>query len=217
MRRRGRGAGGGSCGQVGGDVGQGAQGSQVLRADGRGAGEAFLERGEYFDALDGVDAQIGIHAHVQFQHFLGVAGFFADRPPAARRLRCRVAGAALADGVTTAAIAGAAGACTGSGRAGNRVAAWPPEGPREWQQSAGPGTESVGKCSPGAGTVVCSSRVWMVRPACSCPSRKRRCNWAVSSCIFCSTLIPSRVRCVAIPPGASRDGCTALAMGWGGR
>ena len=62
---------------MGGDLAQGAQGPEVPGADGGCAGEPILERGEDFDALDGVDAEVGIHPHVEFKHFDGIAGLLA--------------------------------------------------------------------------------------------------------------------------------------------
>ncbi len=51
----------------------------------------------------------------------------------------------------------------------------------------------------------------MVRLAVSCPSRKRRWSWAVSSCIFCSTDIPSLV----MRSDSSRASREWLAADWG--
>ena len=54
------------------------QGAEVLGADDRRTGQALLEGGEDLDPLDGVDAQVGVHAHLQLQHLHRVAGLLAD-------------------------------------------------------------------------------------------------------------------------------------------
>ncbi len=53
--------------------------AHVLGGDGGCVGSFFLEGGEYFDAFDGIDTEVGIEVHVEFEHFSGVAGFFGDR------------------------------------------------------------------------------------------------------------------------------------------
>ncbi len=37
-----------------------------------------LQRPQDFDALDGVNTQVGFHIHVEFEHIGGIAGFFTD-------------------------------------------------------------------------------------------------------------------------------------------
>ena len=56
------------------NLAQRAQRAQVLWSDHRRTGDALLQRREDLDPLDRVDAQVGIHAHVQFQHFDRIAG-----------------------------------------------------------------------------------------------------------------------------------------------
>ena len=50
----------------------------MLGLDFGGIGQAGAERGHDFHALDGVDAEVGVQAHVEIEHLGGVAGFFSD-------------------------------------------------------------------------------------------------------------------------------------------
>ncbi len=54
------------------------QGSQLLRADGRGSGEPLLQGGEDLDPFDGVDPEIRIETHFKLQHLHRIAGFLTD-------------------------------------------------------------------------------------------------------------------------------------------
>ena len=62
---------------MGGDFTQGAQRSKMFGADGGCAGKPLLEGGEDLDPFDGIDAEIGIHPHVEFQHLNRIAGLLA--------------------------------------------------------------------------------------------------------------------------------------------
>ena len=43
------------------------------------ARDTFLQCGEDFDTLNGVDAEICFKSHGRFQHLFGVAGFFGNQ------------------------------------------------------------------------------------------------------------------------------------------
>src|SRR5205823_2626110 len=64
--------------QEGDDLAEVVEGAEVLRLDGRGGGQALLQGGEDLDALDGVDAQVGVQGHVQVQHLRGVTRLLRD-------------------------------------------------------------------------------------------------------------------------------------------
>ncbi len=49
----------------------------VVSNSGR-VGHPLAHGGEDFDALDGVDAQVGVQRHAGFEHLGGVAGLFGD-------------------------------------------------------------------------------------------------------------------------------------------
>ena len=57
---------------------QSLQGTEVLGFDFGGVGEAAAEGGHDFHALDGVDAEVAVEAHVEREHLGGVAGLFGD-------------------------------------------------------------------------------------------------------------------------------------------
>ena len=50
----------------------------MFRADDRCAGKSFLDGGENLDPLDGIDAEVGVQAHVQIEHLHRIAGLLAD-------------------------------------------------------------------------------------------------------------------------------------------
>ena len=57
---------------------EGLEGAELVGFDDGRGGEFFLKGGENFDALDGIDAEVGIEAHVEREHFHRVAGFLGD-------------------------------------------------------------------------------------------------------------------------------------------
>jgi hypothetical protein len=63
---------------MGGDVAQGLERAEFLGFDGRDVGKPFLESGEDFDPFDGVNSEVGIEAHVEFEHFGRVPGFLRN-------------------------------------------------------------------------------------------------------------------------------------------
>ena len=75
LRRRGFGR---AIGKKRNDLAERLQAAQILGLDHGRFGQLCLQRGENFDALDGVDPEIGVEAHIEFEHFDGVAGFFGD-------------------------------------------------------------------------------------------------------------------------------------------
>jgi hypothetical protein len=60
------------------DLAQGLEGTQVFGLNGRRFGHSLLKGGEDFDPFDGINPEVGIEAHVEFEHFDGVAGFLGD-------------------------------------------------------------------------------------------------------------------------------------------
>jgi hypothetical protein len=56
---------GGCAGQELGNLAQGLQRGQVLGLDGWGLRQPFLKDREDLDALDGINAQIGVQGHVE--------------------------------------------------------------------------------------------------------------------------------------------------------
>ena len=168
-----------------GDLAQGVQGAQVLGADDRGAGEPLLEGGEDLDPLDGVDAEVGVQPHLQLQHLHRIAGLLADHGQEGLGDPVRVGRCRRAVQRWEAAAGAAMGAGTGV-RCNCRLT-----GIGRLSPERRTGADST--LPPWMSRCCCSSRVWKVRAAVSCPSRKRRWSWAVSSCIFCRTAMLSRV------------------------
>ncbi len=75
----GRGLGGGVASrQECGDLPQTVQRPQVFGLDGRSLGQTFLQGAEDLDALDGVNAQVGVQGLVQLQHLRGIARLLRD-------------------------------------------------------------------------------------------------------------------------------------------
>src|SRR5262249_59559903 len=64
--------------QEGGDITEGVKGAELLGLDSGSVGEAVLECGEDLDALDRVDAEIGVQRHVELQHLRGISCLFRD-------------------------------------------------------------------------------------------------------------------------------------------
>ena len=60
------------------DLAEGAQGSQFSRLHFRQSGFALTHGRKNFNALDTVDAEVGLQFHVCTEHFLRVAGFFGN-------------------------------------------------------------------------------------------------------------------------------------------
>ena len=60
------------------DVAERLEAPEILRVDRTHARYALLESGEDLDALDGVDAEIGVESHVELEHLGGIAGLLGD-------------------------------------------------------------------------------------------------------------------------------------------
>ena len=67
------------------DVAERVQSAEVLGLDRRGVRDLLLKGGQDFDALDRVDAQVGVQGHVQAEHVGRVARLLGDH----RRAGCR--------------------------------------------------------------------------------------------------------------------------------
>ena len=76
------------------DVLERSQSAQMFRLDGRSVGQSFLKQGEDLDALDRVDAQVGVELHVQLQQLGRVTGLGGNH------VQQRGLHAAIADGLS---------------------------------------------------------------------------------------------------------------------
>ncbi len=61
-----------------GDLPQGSQRAEVLGLDDRRLGQAFLQGREDLDALDRIDAEVGVEEHVGLEHLGRIAGLLRD-------------------------------------------------------------------------------------------------------------------------------------------
>ena len=63
---------------VGDDLAEGAQAGHDGGVEFGQGRDALAHGGEDFDALDGVDAEVGVERHARFEHFGWVAGLLGD-------------------------------------------------------------------------------------------------------------------------------------------
>ena len=61
-----------------GDVSEGVQRAEVFGLDLRRVGQPLLKRRQDFDALDRVDAEIGVQRHARLQHLHRIARLLRD-------------------------------------------------------------------------------------------------------------------------------------------
>ena len=78
LDRGGRRRGGAAAGEEGGDVAEAEERTEVFGLDLRRLGQAFLQGRQDLDALDRVDAQVGVQSHVQLQHLRRIARLLRD-------------------------------------------------------------------------------------------------------------------------------------------
>ena len=69
----------GACSEVVNNVGDRPQPGNLCLVHFRKARHLFLQCGEDFDALDGVNAKVGFKGHGGFQHLFGVTGFVRNQ------------------------------------------------------------------------------------------------------------------------------------------
>ena len=63
---------------VGDDLAEGAQAGHDGGVEFGQGRDAFAHGGEDLDALDGVDAEVGVERHARFEHLGGIAGLLGD-------------------------------------------------------------------------------------------------------------------------------------------